>query len=142
MKIKLIIFILMFSSLLVAKTQLSHLNEFNNISKNTSINEFRMNFDKKFADTLEISSEGQTYKIFVLNMLSGIKTELYGNNSSSPGSRWEHSQSFLTTEYYFIFKDNKFFYCGYLYEYLRNANKEIKNIGLSILKINKEAGIE
>jgi hypothetical protein len=93
-----------------------------------------MNFDKFCTelsvnknDGFNISANGILYWVYPISMTTE-KEESSGTHDGQP----VETTSYYSNFYYFVFKEDRLFFYGFLYEMRRHTEKEILEIGESI----------
>jgi len=99
----------------------SDFDDFYKVSKKTSQNDFVEKYDNKIQDTLVLTVNNEIYTIYFVD-IKLASNQRYGNLHPNENFNF----------YCFAFKNNHFFYSGYLFEFMRNIDSNIRIVGNEI----------
>ena len=97
------------------------------IFKNMPLDAFKTNFTDNIIYKGPLNLDGTKYQCYFVKMQTAFESEQGADHSTS--------QTLYYNEYYFVFKDDKLHYNGFLYEFQRHNNSEINKLGHEITKI-------
>ena len=117
------------------------------ITKKTSMDEFQKKHDRLIKDKSTVTVSGIDYQLCYVQMLTYMESS--SSTSSTAGSSFGSSREYTQTStksvadfYIFVFKDNIYYYSGYIYELLRSSDENLKNIGIEAYSKKIEGEIE
>ena len=107
-------------------------SNFFNVTKNITADEFKLQFDRKAAYIDSLIDNRNIYKVFMAIIQTGyykFERRVYRQGKSE----YETVELPLYNQYYFIFKNNKPFYSGFMFEFTRLNEPEIQLISSNLL---------
>lgn len=139
------LFIFLSLALLSACGTYYQFNDYMKVWKGISYDRFKVKLESNGISSFGVKISGLQYWVYPFSM----KTEK--EEKSSSGSSMQYNglsrsyESVMTNQtvtinkannYYFIFKEDRLLYCGFLYEMRRHNDKEILEIGEEIYNYN------
>lgn len=117
---------------------------YENVNKSTTNAQFVQDFKKHITRTLDLTVNNEVYTLYFTDMITSYSISRtsqnisYGNGLGTNTTYMENYQAEKAT-FYFAFKNNRYIYSGYLFEFKRNTDDNIKKLGNAIsLCLSKE----
>ncbi len=110
-------------------------DDFYKVSKKTTSTEFLSNHEDNVKETFELTVNNEKYTIYLVNistlMVSSETTTTQRSASGTTHTHTTHNKNH-SNPYCFAFKNNHYFYSGFIFEYLRNTESGTKALGEEI----------
>lgn len=116
------------------------------IRKGMSTENLQTMLDEQYQSTFTLMENDEEYTVFLYSMQTGTKKEQSTSyHSSGISGTMGASGTFVTTQYNaavftpyaFVFKGDKLFFWGFLYEFGREDNETVANLGVKINNRNQ-----
>lgn len=88
--------------------------------------------------TLKIGND--EYNVYAFPMVVGTITTTSTSSGANNTSHTSTHTSQFPDNYLFVYKNRKFFYSGFLYEFLNNSDKSIEEVGNKFVINNTSSG--
>lgn len=148
MKNKLLLSFGMALIVLCSCANLCDYNDFYRVSKKTTQTEFLSTHEENIKETFELIVNNEKYTVYMVNIITLMvsreiaepkKSEYLYPKDGTPAGRtlYDRPKYYMknkgsSNKYCFAFKNNHYFYSGFLFEYLRNTDSSTKALGEEI----------
>lgn len=116
---------------------------YDDISKSTSNEYFVQKYKDRIDSTINLTVENELYTLHILNIgTSGVSYRTTYRDDGGMGSSksYEYHSNEVTSTFIFAFKNNQYYYSGFIYEFKRNTDRNINNLGCEISNYLSKGG--
>ena len=110
---------------------------YENVNKSTTNAQFVQNYKKSITRTLDLTVDNEVYTLyftdmFISNSISRTSQNISYGNGLGTKTTYMEDYRYEKAIFCFAFKNNRYVYSGYLYEFKRNTDEKIKELGSTI----------